>query len=70
MVRWLIGMLAACAVMSSARAAEPETIGIGYLGHAGLKATLSFVELPSDDNGIAGARLAIADNNTTGTFLN
>jgi ABC transporter substrate binding protein (PQQ-dependent alcohol dehydrogenase system) len=70
MVRWLIGMLAACAVMSSARAAEPVTIGIGYLGHAGLKATLSFVELPSEDDGIAGARLAIADNNTTGTFLN
>jgi ABC transporter substrate binding protein (PQQ-dependent alcohol dehydrogenase system) len=70
MVRWLIGMLAACAVMSSARAADPVTIGIGYLGHAGLKATLSFVELPSEDDGIAGARLAIADNNTTGTFLN
>lgn len=70
MVRWLIGMLAACAVISSARAAEPVTIGIGYLGHAGLKATLSFVELPSEDDGIAGARLAIADNNTTGTFLN
>ena len=31
---------------------------------------LSLLDLPSPDDGIAGARLAIADNNTTGKFLN
>ncbi|WP_398468218.1 ABC transporter substrate-binding protein [Tardiphaga sp.] len=70
MIGWLIGMLAVCAVMSPALAADPVTIGIGYLGQTGVKATLSFVERPSENDGIAGARLAIADNNTTGKFLN
>jgi ABC transporter substrate binding protein (PQQ-dependent alcohol dehydrogenase system) len=69
MIRWLIGAISLCAVTSSALAAEPLTISIGYLGQAGIKATLSLVELPSEDDGIAGARLAIEDNNTTGRFL-
>ncbi|MBX9684901.1 MAG: ABC transporter substrate-binding protein [Hyphomicrobium sp.] len=30
---------------------------------------LSLLDLAPDDEGIAGARLAVADNNTTGTFL-
>ena len=69
MIRWLIGAISLCAVTSSALAAEPLTISIGYLGQAGIKATLSLVELPSENDGIAGARLAIEDNNTTGRFL-
>ena len=52
-------------------AAEPIEIGVGYLGHAGVKAKLSLVEQPAEnDASIAGARLAIEDNNTTGKFLN
>lgn len=31
---------------------------------------LSLLDLPAADNGVAGANLAIADNNTTGKFLN
>ena len=31
---------------------------------------LSLLDLPSADDGIAGAKLAISDNNTTGKFLN
>lgn len=69
MIRWLIGAIGLCAVTSSALAAEPLMISIGYLGQAGIKATLSLVELPSENDGIAGARLAIEDNNTTGRFL-
>ncbi len=69
MIRWLIGAISLCAVTSSALAAEPLTISIGYLGQAGIKATLSLVELPPENDGIAGARLAIEDNNTTGRFL-
>jgi ABC transporter substrate binding protein (PQQ-dependent alcohol dehydrogenase system) len=69
MIRWLIGAISLCAVTSSALAAEPLTISIGYLGQVGIKATLSLVELPSENDGIAGARLAIEDNNTTGKFL-
>jgi ABC transporter substrate binding protein (PQQ-dependent alcohol dehydrogenase system) len=67
--------LFACAIglgvlATSALAADPVEIGIGYLGRAGVKPTLSLVELPSENDGVAGARLAIEDNNTTGKFLN
>src|SRR5262249_53125359 len=70
MVRWLAGMMGACIVAGQALAAEPVEIGIGYLGHTGIPSTLSLAEQPAENNGIAGARLAIEDNNTTGKFLN
>jgi ABC transporter substrate binding protein (PQQ-dependent alcohol dehydrogenase system) len=60
-----LGLLA-----TPALAAEPIEIGIGYLRHAVIKSTLSLVEQPAENDGIAGARLAIEDNNTTGRFLN
>jgi ABC transporter substrate binding protein (PQQ-dependent alcohol dehydrogenase system) len=50
--------------------AEPLTIKIGYVGRAEKKATISLVDVPPDTDGIAGARLALDDNNTTGKFLN
>jgi ABC transporter substrate binding protein (PQQ-dependent alcohol dehydrogenase system) len=55
--------------MSVARAADPTTIKIGYLARDEIKPTLSLVDLPTKDDGAAGARLAIEDNNTTGRFL-
>jgi len=70
MIRWWIGAIGFCIVATHARAAEPVEIGIGYLGHAGIRSTVSLVQQPSDNDGIAGARLAIEDNNTTGRFLN
>ena len=54
---------------TSVRAADPVEIGIGYLGRAGVRQTLSLAEQPAADDGVAGARLAIEDNNTTGKFL-
>jgi ABC transporter substrate binding protein (PQQ-dependent alcohol dehydrogenase system) len=50
--------------------AEPLTIKIGYVGRADKKATISLVDYPPDNDGVAGARLALEDNNTTGKFLN
>ena len=70
MVRWLIGAIGFAVMASHAFAAEPVEIGIGYLGRAGVTSKLSLVEQPSGNDGIAGARLAIDDNNTTGKFLN
>ena len=49
--------------------AEHLTIKIGYVGCAEKKATISLVDVPPDNDGIAGARLALEYNNTTGTFL-
>ncbi|MBR1225036.1 MULTISPECIES: ABC transporter substrate-binding protein [unclassified Bradyrhizobium] len=70
MIRWLIGAIGLSIVASSAFAADPIDIRVGYLGQAGIKSKLSLVEQPSENDGIAGARLAIEDNNTTGKFLN
>jgi ABC transporter substrate binding protein (PQQ-dependent alcohol dehydrogenase system) len=71
MIRLLVGLVVGLsALMTSALAADPVEIGIGYLRRTGIKPTLSLVEQPGEDAGIAGARLAIEDNNTTGKFLN
>ena len=70
MIRWLVGAIGLSLVATHALAADPVEIGIGYLGHAGVKSKLSLVEQPAENDGIAGARLAIEDNNTTGKFLN
>ena len=70
LIRALIGAIGLSVVTGHALAAEPIEIGIGYLRHAGVKETLSLVQQPAENNGVAGARLAIEDNNTTGKFLN
>ena len=67
--RWIYAIGFSIAA-TQALAADPVEIGIGYLGHAGVRSTLSLVQQPADNDGIAGARLAIEDNNTTGKFLN
>ncbi|MBA2397192.1 MAG: ABC transporter substrate-binding protein [Bradyrhizobium sp.] len=70
MIRWLVGVVGLGVVASHAFAADPIDIRVGYLGQVGIKSKLSLVEQPSENDGIAGARLAIEDNNTTGKFLN
>lgn len=70
MIRWLLGPIGLCLAAMQALAADPVTIGVGYLGVAGTRSTLSLVEQPADNDGVAGAKLAIEDNNTTGKFLN
>lgn len=58
------------AATAPVRAAEPVTIKIGYLGRAPeKKVPISLLAYPPDNNGTAGARLALADNNGTGRFL-
>ena len=63
----LIGTFLFACISASTDAAE---INIGYLRRAEPKSTLSLIEMPAANDGVAGARLAIDDNNTTGTFLN
>ena len=70
MIRWLVGLIGLGLAATSALAADPVMIGVGYLGVAGSRSTLSLVEQPAENDGVAGARLAIEDNNTTGKFLN
>jgi ABC transporter substrate binding protein (PQQ-dependent alcohol dehydrogenase system) len=70
MIRLLVGIIGLVALATAACAADPAEIGIGYLRRAAIKPTLSLVEQPAENDGVAGARLAIEDNNTTGKFLN
>ena len=70
MARWLVGAIGLGLLATPALAAEPIEIGIGYLHHAGVKSTLSPVKQPAANDGVAGARLGIEDDNTTGKFLN
>jgi ABC transporter substrate binding protein (PQQ-dependent alcohol dehydrogenase system) len=70
MIRLLVGIIGLGVLATAAQAADPVEIGIGYLRRAGIKPTLSLIEQPAENDGVAGARLAIEDNNTTGTFLN
>ncbi len=70
MFRWLAGAIALGVLAMQTPAAGALEIGIGYLHRPGIKSTLSLLAQPTEDAGVAGARLAIEDNNTTGKFLN
>jgi ABC transporter substrate binding protein (PQQ-dependent alcohol dehydrogenase system) len=70
MVRWFVCAIAMAVLAVQTPAAGAIEIGIGYLRHPGIKSTLSLIAQPAEDAGIAGARLAVEDNNTTGKFLN
>jgi ABC transporter substrate binding protein (PQQ-dependent alcohol dehydrogenase system) len=50
--------------------ADPVETKVGYLRRTEPRTSLSLIQIPPENNGIAGARLAIDDNNTTGKFLN
>jgi ABC transporter substrate binding protein (PQQ-dependent alcohol dehydrogenase system) len=68
----LIRLLLAATVLSaclsaSATAADLE---IGYVRRALPRSALSLIQVPAPDEGLAGAQLAIDDNNTTGRFVN
>jgi ABC transporter substrate binding protein (PQQ-dependent alcohol dehydrogenase system) len=58
------------ALATSAQAADPAEVRIGYLRLTVPKITLSLLQMPADNDGVAGALVAIDDNNTTGKFLN
>ena len=69
MNRHLFATAILLALSWGARAAEPAEFKVGYLRLLDTKATISLLDMPSDNDGIAGAQLAIVDNNTTGRFL-
>ena len=71
MIRLLVGAIGLSVLATTnVLAGDPVEIGIGYLRRVAIKPTLSLVEQPAENDGVAGARLAIEDNNTTGKFLN
>jgi ABC transporter substrate binding protein (PQQ-dependent alcohol dehydrogenase system) len=68
----LIRVLLAGALLFAwtAASADPAEIKLGYLRRTEPKTRLSLIDIPPDNNGVAGAQLALDDNNTTGKFLN
>jgi ABC transporter substrate binding protein (PQQ-dependent alcohol dehydrogenase system) len=55
---------------SGAWSGEAAETRVGYIGRSEPKDALSLLAIPAANNGLAGAELAIEDNNTTGKFLN
>jgi ABC transporter substrate binding protein (PQQ-dependent alcohol dehydrogenase system) len=70
LIRTMFVALVTLAVIPVAAAADALKVPIGYLGLSGKTEAISLVEQPAPDDGLAGAQLAIQDNNTTGKFLN
>jgi ABC transporter substrate binding protein (PQQ-dependent alcohol dehydrogenase system) len=56
--------------MPAAPAAEALDVKIGYLRAPKPRNAISLIDVPAENVGLAGAQAAIADNNTTGKFLN
>lgn len=59
---------ATLAAASPARA-DAATISIGYIRWMERTPTISLLDRPTRDDGLAGAKLGLEDNNTTGRFL-
>src|SRR6266542_2722494 len=55
--------------MPIAAAADTVELQIGYLHRTEHKDTISLLDMPAGNAGLAGAQLGIEDNNTTGKFL-
>ena len=70
MIRLLCTATLLLAGLACVCAAEPGEIRIGHLSQPETRITLSLLQTPADNDGIAGAQMAIDDNNTTGRFLN
>jgi ABC transporter substrate binding protein (PQQ-dependent alcohol dehydrogenase system) len=53
----------------SAAAADNINVKVGFIRAPRMRETLSILDIPAADDGLAGAILAAEDNNTTGSFL-
>ncbi len=69
-LRWLAISGLLLAMNAGAAAGETAEIKIAYLRRAEQKPAISLLDVAAPNAGLAGAELAIADNNTTGKFLN
>jgi ABC transporter substrate binding protein (PQQ-dependent alcohol dehydrogenase system) len=67
--RGLVGMLLSQALAVPLARADSVPVRIGYVRSLARRPTISLLDQPAPDAGVAGARLAMDDNNTTGTAL-
>ena len=66
MLRVVLVAMLLTAGIEVAKAADPVEFKIGYLRTAKPRTAISLVDVPPENNGLAGAQAATADNNTTG----
>jgi ABC transporter substrate binding protein (PQQ-dependent alcohol dehydrogenase system) len=65
----LVVAFALCEALSQSAAADPLTVKVGVIHEAHSRETISILDIPPKDDFIAGATMAMDDNNTTGRFL-
>jgi ABC transporter substrate binding protein (PQQ-dependent alcohol dehydrogenase system) len=70
LLRLLLGVCVLIALSGAGWSDQPLEIKIGYLRQAPSRLKISLIDVPAANDGLAGAQLAIEDNNTTGRFLN
>lgn len=70
MIRFVLAASLLLILPSGSSIGEEAETRVGYIGRTEPKEALSLLAIPPANNGLAGAELAIADNNTTGKFLN
>jgi ABC transporter substrate binding protein (PQQ-dependent alcohol dehydrogenase system) len=69
LIRIVAAIGALLAGLSAAPAQDIAEIKIGYLRLPQVRLTISLLDMSPPNDGVAGAQLAIRDNNTTGRFL-
>ena len=69
MIRTSVMAILLVIAVSPALPASTLEVKIGYVGTIEKTTTISLLEMPAPNAGLAGAQLAIDDNNTTGKFL-
>jgi ABC transporter substrate binding protein (PQQ-dependent alcohol dehydrogenase system) len=70
LLRLLLGVCVVIALSGAGLSDQPLEIKIGYLRQAPSRIKISLIDVPAVNDGLAGAQLAIEDDNTTGRFLN
>jgi ABC transporter substrate binding protein (PQQ-dependent alcohol dehydrogenase system) len=70
LLRLLLGVCVVIALSGAGLSDQPLEIKIGYLRQAPSRIRISLIDVPAGNEGLAGAQLAIEDDNTTGRFLN
>jgi ABC transporter substrate binding protein (PQQ-dependent alcohol dehydrogenase system) len=70
LLRLLATVCALIALSAAGLSDQPLEIKIGYLRQAPSRIRISLIDVPAANDGLAGAQLAIEDNNNTGRFLN
>jgi ABC transporter substrate binding protein (PQQ-dependent alcohol dehydrogenase system) len=69
LLRLLLGLFVLVALNGTGLSDQPLEIKIGYLRQAPSRIRISLIDVPAANDGLAGAQLAIEDDNATGRFL-